>query len=91
MYKLQPYGVLRLSDSLQIARDNGTPEWKEYEAWLAQGNVPLPEDPLHIDLDNLRRQAYVNESDPLFFKAQRGEVTMQEWLDKVAEIKSRWH
>lgn len=25
-----------------------------------------------------------------FFKAQRGEVTMQEWLDKVAEIKDRY-
>ena len=37
-----------------------------------------------------RAEAYRNESDPLFFKAQRGEATMQEWLDKVAEIKARY-
>jgi hypothetical protein len=34
--------------------------------------------------------AYRVESDPLFFKAQRGEATQQEWLDKVAEIKARY-
>jgi hypothetical protein len=37
-----------------------------------------------------REEAYRNESDPLFFKAQRGESTQQEWLDKVAEIKARY-
>lgn len=37
-----------------------------------------------------KKQAYIEESDPLFFKWQRGEVTQQEWLDKVEEIKSRW-
>ena len=30
------------------------------------------------------------EADPLFFKAQRGEVEQQVWLDKVAEIKARY-
>jgi hypothetical protein len=33
---------------------------------------------------------YRNESDPLFFKWQRGEATEQQWLAKVAEIKSRY-
>lgn len=37
-----------------------------------------------------RAEAYRNESDPLFFKWQRGEATEQEWLDKVAEIKLRY-
>jgi hypothetical protein len=37
-----------------------------------------------------RADAYRNESDPLFFKSQRGEATHQEWLDKVAEIKARY-
>lgn len=40
-------------------------------------------------LEGERAYAYRTESDPLFFKAQRGEATMQEWLDKVAEIKAR--
>ena len=37
-----------------------------------------------------RQAAYQAEADPLFFKAQRGEATHQEWLDKVAEIKVRF-
>lgn len=37
-----------------------------------------------------RSAAYRAEADPLFFKAQRGEATMDEWLAKVAEIKTRY-
>lgn len=41
-------------------------------------------------LEGERAYAYRTESDPLFFKAQRGEATIQDWLDKVAEIKARF-
>jgi len=37
-----------------------------------------------------RAAAYAKEADPLFFKAQRGEATMDEWLALVAEIKTRY-
>jgi hypothetical protein len=37
-----------------------------------------------------RAEAYREESDPLFFKAQRNEATMQDWLDKVEEIRQRY-
>lgn len=37
-----------------------------------------------------RKSAYIAEADPLFFKAQRGEVEQQVWLDKIAEIKARF-
>jgi hypothetical protein len=37
-----------------------------------------------------RAQAYREESDPLFFKWPRGEATEQDWLDKIAEIKTRF-
>lgn len=40
--------------------------------------------------DQQRQSAYQTESDPLFFKYQRGEATEQDWLDKVAEIKARF-
>jgi hypothetical protein len=40
--------------------------------------------------DQNRHAAYVAESDPLFFKAQRGEGTMADWEAKVAEIKARY-
>ena len=36
-----------------------------------------------------RAMAYRAEADPLFFKAQRGEATLEEWQAKVAEIKAR--
>lgn len=37
-----------------------------------------------------RKQAYMEESDPLFFKWQRDEGTKQAWLDKIAEIAQRY-
>ena len=74
----------------------GTANWfpvshPEYLDWLAEGNTPAPADPPPpIDYTALRQAAYVAESDSIFFMAQRGEATQQEWLDKVAEIKARW-
>jgi hypothetical protein len=46
-------------------------------------------EPARIAGEN-RRTAYINEADPLFFKAQRGEATIDEWNAKVAEIKARF-
>lgn len=37
-----------------------------------------------------RAAAYTTESDPIFFKAQRGEATNEEWLTKVQEIRDRF-
>jgi hypothetical protein len=37
-----------------------------------------------------RAQAYATDADPLFFKAQRGEIPMQDWTQKVAEIRARY-
>lgn len=41
-------------------------------------------------VDEQRRAAYQTESDPLFFKWQRGESTEQEWKDAVAAIQARF-
>jgi hypothetical protein len=49
-----------------------------------------PAPPTPEELSALRAEAYRNEADPLFFKAQRGEAAMDEWLAKVAEIKARY-
>jgi len=46
-------------------------------------------EPARIATEN-RRNAYIAEADALFFKAQRGEATMEEWQAKVAEIKARF-
>jgi hypothetical protein len=37
-----------------------------------------------------RVEAYQKESDPLFFMAQRGEGTMEEWQAKIEQIKTRY-
>jgi hypothetical protein len=37
-----------------------------------------------------RFTAYTVESDPIFFKSQRGEATNQQWLDAVAAIDARF-
>lgn len=41
-------------------------------------------------VDSKRKAAYINEADSLFFKAQRGEATLEEWQAKIAEIKARF-
>lgn len=37
-----------------------------------------------------REQAYREESDPLYFQEQRGDVPLGTWLAKIAEIKARY-
>jgi hypothetical protein len=37
-----------------------------------------------------RAAAYASEADPLFFKAQRGEATIEEWQSTVADIRARF-
>lgn len=44
----------------------------------------------NASMKEAREAAYKIESDSLFFKAQRGEATVQEWQNKVAEIKARF-
>ena len=40
-------------------------------------------------IKEMRRKAFQNEADPLFFKWQRGAATEQEWKSKVDEIRRR--
>jgi hypothetical protein len=49
----------------------------------------IAEQPLKI-AQNQRAAAYAVEADPLFFKAQRGEIAIDEWHAKVAEIRARF-
>lgn len=41
-------------------------------------------------MKSLRAEAYKEEADSLFFKAQRGEIPLSEWTAKVAEIRLRY-
>lgn len=70
--------------------------------WLDQSQTKPTEAEIDAQVDRLealepariatqnRRTAYINEADPLFFKAQRGDATTEEWMAKVAEIKERF-
>lgn len=59
--------------------------------WDGSTWVAIPEPaPTKAQQEALRQAAYAAESDPLFFMAQRGEATMEEWTAKVAEIKARY-
>jgi hypothetical protein len=55
-----------------------------WDAYQAEGGTEK------IEAKEKRAAAYAAEADPLFFKAQRGEATTDEWTAKVAEIKARF-
>lgn len=72
--------------------EQGHPEWDK----LSQSDGIELFIPKVVEVDekaiqqSLRLTAYALESDPLFFMAQRGEATMEEWKAKIEEIKARY-
>ena len=61
--------------------------------WLYQDGEFIPAPPVvptKAEQEAKRQAAYASESDPIFFMAQRGEATVEEWTAKVAEIKARY-
>lgn len=96
LQKLHPGVSWRLADEPKTADEyanflewNGNaepPSWDEVQAAHQQVLAEL-------ELQKIQRNrasAYTTEADPLFFKAQRGEATIEEWQAKVAEIRSRY-
>jgi hypothetical protein len=66
---------------------------RHYDKLVAQGIMPEPyvkPVPTKEQQEALRKAAYTAESDPLFFKYQRGDATKEEWLAKIEEIKARY-
>ena len=73
---------------------------KEVGYTIAEVNRPLTKDEdgeyvdditaeeINLGTKAIREIRYRAEADPLFFKAQRGEIENQVWLDKVAEIRA---
>ena len=89
--------ILSLVPGAQVTVTNNT----DVE-WIAPSVAPVTDSQIEAEIARLqalepariagenRRVAYINEADPLFFKAQRGEATMEEWQAKIAEIKARF-
>ena len=92
MYQLtNTTSIIRTSDGAYIPADEANTDYADYLEWLKAGNTQEAATPAPgPDIEALRRVAYQVEADPLFFKAQRGEATQADWLEKIEEIKARF-
>jgi len=85
---------LRLSQSVPphtiVEWIGGDPQPTEAELQAAWNAYQAEGGTEKIEAKEKRAAAYRSEADPLFFKAQRGEATTDEWTAKVAEIKARF-
>lgn len=59
--------------------------WKQ--VWVVED---LAAEQVNEVVANLRKQAYIDRADPLFFKYQRGDATKEEWLAEVNAIKIQY-
>jgi hypothetical protein len=101
---LAEYDVYPLQETPQPSYDpitqnltEGTPEeidgvWTQ--VWVVTDATPEEVAQRTAEYNEQQKQnrlyAYERESDPIFFKWQRGEGTQQEWLDKVEEVKQQY-
>lgn len=70
--------------------------------WLSSDVLPPTEEEIQAEIKRLeveepinkikeiRASAYSQEADPLYFKAQRDEINIEEWKAKVEEIRNRY-
>lgn len=64
---------------------------EEIKSDIAEGwSRPITLEEKNEAVRKIRGLYLQSEADPLFFKYQRGEITEQEWLDKVQEIRDRF-
>jgi hypothetical protein len=88
IYRSHPT-VTRIDDSTGAFDAAGNPVQLDQAKVNAAAIIVAQEQALATAQHN-RATAYTTEADPLFFKAQRGEATIEEWQAKVAEIRSRY-
>jgi len=88
IYRSHP-AVARIDDSTGAFDADGNPVQLDQAKVDAAAVIVAQEQALAAAQRN-RATAYTTEADPLFFKAQRGEATIEEWQAKVAEIRSRY-
>lgn len=101
---LESYGVYEVAQATQPTYDQATHRIEEGISALVDGvwtqvwnvialtaeEIAQQQADHAAQVEAQRAEAYRTESDPVFFKSQRGEATHQEWLDKVSEIKARY-
>lgn len=64
--------------------------WTYADGQFTPPPAPEPVPPTPDEQRAARFAAYTREADPLYFKAQRGEATIEEWEAKVADIRARY-
>lgn len=50
----------------------------------------ITDEQINNGMTAVRQWLYTNVTDPMFFKAQRGEAEIKEWKEAVEKIKSDW-
>jgi hypothetical protein len=78
--------VLRGDDLEWLDKQQPQPTEAEIQAELSR---LIAEYPSKV-VKQQRATAFAAEADPLFFKAQRGEATIDEWEAKIEEIRTRY-
>lgn len=63
--------------------DSPKPTLKQLEDLWADVNIQVQRE----EVEKLRRVAYRETADPLFFEYQRGDATKEDWLSAVSEVK----
>lgn len=90
----RPEDCVEIGETLYLQLLEGQAAGKSIEPCPVNGArlteyLPSAKD-IEAAVDAARHAAYAEEADPLFFKAQRGEASMQDWQAKVDEIKARF-
>jgi hypothetical protein len=90
LQKIRPNAVWSLNENkfekLSWKDESPKPSYQEVvDAW-----TDIEKEIENERIKNLRKQAYREESDPLFFEYQRGDIEKSEWIAKVQEIKDRF-
>ena len=81
MYKLHNQNtILRLSDFALIPQDETNSDYKDYLAWIAEGNTPLPGDVPTLTELKLSKVAYINQK----ASAELAQITSAYPKDEVA-------
>ena len=88
IYRAYP-NTVRISDSLGAFDADGN-KIELDQTLVDSAAVTVAAEQAQAKVEQDRATAYRLEADPLFFKAQRGEATTDEWTAKVAEIKARY-
>jgi hypothetical protein len=74
----------------QIAWVTRPLEFTQDDYGIPQLITEITTEEINAGTERIRQFYYTSTTDPLFFKAQRGEATVQEWLDAVAAVKAEY-